>query len=63
MSTDIVTRSSSKDFSESKAPLGDSDVVPISEEDLYIDPVREAQLVRKLDMRIAPVVRISVCLQ
>jgi hypothetical protein len=51
------TRSSSKEFEDTKAPIGgDPAVVPITEDDLYIDPAREARLVRKLDMRIAPVV-------
>lgn len=51
------TRSSSRDFEDTKAPIGgDPDVVPITEDDLYIDPVKEKRLVRKLDMHVAPVV-------
>lgn len=56
MSADSSRRASTEDFEEKLAgPL--SEVVPAGPEhdELYIDPAREAQLVRKLDMRIAPV--------
>lgn len=53
--------SSVEDFDESKLGQTPSEVLPVDDlknstlDELYIDPVREARLVRKLDMRIAPV--------
>ena len=50
----VATESSSvEEINEKQAP-GDVEIVAV-EEDLYIDPAREAALLRKLDLHIAPV--------
>lgn len=52
----IDTVGSSIEDSDEKRAVGDVEVVPSTDEDLYIDPAREAALLRKLDIHIAPVV-------
>ncbi|KAL7412091.1 major facilitator superfamily transporter [Mrakia frigida] len=51
----IDTVGSSIEDSDEKRAVGDVEVVPSTDEDLYIDPAREAALLRKLDIHIAPV--------
>lgn len=56
MSADSTKRASTEDFDD-KTGGAPAEVVPIElneVDELYIDPKREARLVRKLDLRIAP---------